>query len=133
MYNSFYGLSFNPFDEQQLQEKDCFISNDFTEMTNRLNYLKEIRGIGVFTARPGMGKSYTLHCFAKSLNPNMYHMEYMCLSTICVSDFYKQFCSILGISNKGGKPGMFKVIRDQISYLYKEKHQPLLLAIDEAQ
>ena len=57
MYNSYYGLTFNPFDKQQLKEKDHFISRDFTEMTNRLNYLKDIRGIGVFTARPGMGKS----------------------------------------------------------------------------
>lgn len=28
---------------------------------------------------------------------------------------------------------MFKAIQDQITYLYKEKRQPLLLAIDEAQ
>lgn len=52
MYNSYYGLTFNPFDKQQLKEKDHFISRDFTEMTNLLNYLKNIRGIGVFTARP---------------------------------------------------------------------------------
>lgn len=52
MYSSFYGLTFNPFDKQQLKEKDHFISRDFTEMTNRLNYLKDIRGIGVFTAAP---------------------------------------------------------------------------------
>lgn len=45
MYNSFYGLSFNPFDKQQLKEKDHFVSNDFREMTNRLNYLKDIRGL----------------------------------------------------------------------------------------
>ena len=102
-------------------------------MTNRLNYLKDIRGIGVFTARPGMGKSYALRCFANDLNPSLHHMEYMCLSTISVSDFYKQFCSILGVSDKGGKPAMFKAIQTQISYLYKEKRQPLLLAIDEAQ
>ena len=76
MYNSFYGLSFNPFDKQQLKEKDHFVSNDFREMTNRLNYLKDIRGIGVFTARPGMGKSYALRCFAAGLNPSLFHMEY---------------------------------------------------------
>ena len=51
-------------------------------MTNRLNYLKDIRGIGVFTARPGMGKSYALRCFAAGLNPSLFHMEYLCLSTI---------------------------------------------------
>jgi type II secretory pathway predicted ATPase ExeA len=133
MFNSFYGLSYNPFDKQQLKEKDCFISKDFTEMTSRLEYLKDIRGIGVFTARPGMGKSYALRCFAANLNPRLYHMEYMCLSTISVADFYKQFCAILGVSEKGGKPAMFQAIREQVTYLYKEKRQPLLLAIDEAQ
>lgn len=133
MFNSYYGLSYNPFDKQQVKEKDHFVSNDFKEMTNRLGYLKNIRGIGVFTARPGMGKSYALRCFADSLNPSLYHMEYLCLSTISVADFYKQLCSILGVSEKGGKPAMFRAIREQITYLYKEKRQPLLLAIDEAQ
>lgn len=133
MMNSHYGLSYNPFDKQQIREKDHFISNDFTEMTNRLNYLKDIRGIGVFTARPGMGKSYALRCFASSLNPSLYHMEYLCLSTISVADFYKQLCSMLGVSEKGGKPAMFAAIREQVTYLYKEKRQPLFLAIDEAQ
>lgn len=133
MFNAHYGLAYNPFDKQQIREKDHFISKDFNEMTNRLNYLKNIRGIGVFTARPGMGKSYALRCFAAGLNPSLYHMEYLCLSTISVADFYKQLCSILGVSEKGGKPAMFQAIRDQITYLYKEKRQPLLLAIDEAQ
>lgn len=116
-----------------MKEKDHFISRDFQEMTNRLNYLKDIRGIGVFTARPGMGKSYALRCFASGLNPSLYHMEYLCLSTISVADFYKQLCAILGVSDKGGKTGMFQAIQQQITYLYKEKRQPLLLAIDEAQ
>lgn len=133
MYHTFYGLTGNPFDKQQCSEKDCFRSHDFKQMTDRLHILKEIRGIGVFTARPGMGKSYALRCFANDLNPSMYHMEYLCLSTVSVSDFYKGFCQLLGVSEKGGKPAMFKAIRDQIWYLYKEKRQPLILAIDEAQ
>lgn len=131
--SSFYGLSTNPFDKQQLREQDCFKSRDFQQMLSRLNHLKDIRGIGVFTARPGMGKSYCLRCFAKQLNPNQHHMEYMCLSTISVAEFYKQFCAILGVSDKGGKTGMFQAIQQQIMYLYRDKRQPLLLAIDEAQ
>lgn len=133
MYKDFYSLAFNPFDKQQLPEKDCFRSRDFEEMTARLDFLKDTRGIGLFTASPGMGKSFCLRCFAKSLNPNLYHMEYICLSTISVSDFYKQFCSILGVSDKGGKTAMFRAIQEQVWYLYHEKRQPLLLAIDEAQ
>lgn len=133
MFNDYYSLAFNPFDKQQIKEKDCFRSKDFEEMTSRLNFLKDTRGIGLFTASPGMGKSYALRCFAKSLNPNLYRMEYIRLSTISVSEFYKQFCSILGVSDKGGKCGMFKAIQEQIYYLYHEKRQPLILAVDEAQ
>lgn len=133
MFRSYYGLSFNPFDKQMTAEKDFFPSEDLVEMRKQLDYLKDTRGIGVFTARPGMGKSYALRCFAKTLNPNLYHMEYICLSTVTVAEFYRQFCSILGVSDKGGKPGMFKAIQEQVWYLYKEKRQPLLLAIDEAQ
>lgn len=133
MSNSYYGLSFNPFDKQQMKEKDHFISHDFKEMTSRLEYLKDVRGIGVFTARPGMGKSFALRCFAKSLNPNLYHMEYLCLSTISVADFYKELCAVLGVFDKGGKTGMFRSIQTQITYLCKEQRQPLILALDEAQ
>ena len=85
-YNSFYGLTFNPFDKQQLKEKDCFRSKDFNEMNVRLNHLKNIRGIGVFTALPGMGKSYALRCFAKSLNPNQYHIGW------CMSGERSHYC-----------------------------------------
>lgn len=133
MFRSYYGLAFNPFDKQMVREEDRFRSGDMDEMQGRLDYLKDTHGIGVFTARPGMGKSFALRCFAKTLNPNLYHMEYICLSTISVAEFYRQFCSILGVSDKGGKPGMFKAIQEQVWYLYKEKRQPLLLAIDEAQ
>lgn len=133
MFNSYYSLAFNPFDKQQVKESDAFISKDFTEMRSRLEYLKDTRGIGVFTSSPGKGKSFCLRCFAKSLNPSLYHMEYIPLSTITVAEFYKELCSILGVSDKGGKPGRFRAIQEQIYYLYHEKRQPLLLAIDEAQ
>lgn len=87
MYNSQYALAYNPFDKQQLPEKDCFRSKDFREMTARLDHLKDARGSGLFTASPGMGKTYALRCFAKNLNPNLYHMEYICLSTVSVAEF----------------------------------------------
>lgn len=60
MFRSYYGLSFNPFDKQNAREKDRFLSRDISEMTSRLDYLKDTRGIGLFTARPGIGKSFAL-------------------------------------------------------------------------
>ena len=133
MFKSFYGLSHNPFDKQGLKETDSFVSKDHRAVMDRLNYLKDIRGIGVFTASPGMGKSYALRCFANSLNQNLYQMEYICLSTISVLEFYKQLSTSLGLDVKGGKTTMFKNIQERIYYLYKEKRKPLIIAIDEAQ
>ena len=132
MFNDYYSLQFNPFDKQ-LAGKDYFISHDFNEMHSRLEYLKDTRGIGVFTAKPGDGKTFCLRCFAKGLNPNLYHVEYISLSTVSVADFYKQLCQVLGLRDKGGKTGMFKSIQEEIYSLYKDKRKPLILAIDEAQ
>ena len=99
----------------------------------RLDYLKTVRGIGVFTARPGMGKTYALRCFINGLNPNQYQTAYINLSTISVTEFYRQFCDLLGLEPSGNKTQMFKAIQERVYYLYKEKKQPLILAIDEAQ
>lgn len=130
---SFFGFSCNPFSKQGTSVKDCFHSHDFDEMYSALNTVKDTRGIAVFTSPPGDGKTFVLRAFAENLNPNLYHMSYMCLSTVSIGEFYRQFCDILGVSQKGGKPGMFKAIQEQILYLYKEKRQPLMLAIDESQ
>lgn len=133
MFKSHYGLSFNPFDKHNLKEKDCFLSSDHKEMTSRLNYLKDVRGIGVFTAPPGMGKSYALRCFSKDLNPNLFEVHYIFLCTVSVSEFYRQFFKTLGIDVTGGKTGMFQAIQQRVYYLYKDKCKPLILAVDEAQ
>lgn len=132
-FKTFYGLSMNPFDKHALPLSDTFESEDRKAMMNRLSYLKDVRGIGVFTSAPSMGKSYCLKCFEASLNKNLYDMQYLCLSTVSVGDFYKQFCEKLGLEAKGGKTVMFRNIQDRVFYLYKEKKQPLILAIDEAQ
>ena len=131
-FRSFYGMTINPFDKHSLKAKDAFESKDQKTMMNRLNYLKEVRGIGVFTAAPGMGKSYCLRCFESSLNHSLFDMKCLRLSTVSVGDFYKQLCDVLGLESKGGKTVMFRSIQDRLLYLYNEK-KPMILVIEEAQ
>lgn len=69
MFTDYYGLSFNPFDKQCMKERDAFRSQDHRQMQSRLDYLKTVRGIGVFTARPGMGKTYAGAMFHERLEP----------------------------------------------------------------
>ena len=132
MFKSYYGFSKNPFDKQQILEKEAFISRDHKEMVARLNYLKDTRGIGVFTAAPGQGKTFALRCFAKSLDNNLFDLKYIPLSTVTTMEFYRQICFAMNLEPLFKKHDMFKAIQDRLYYLYKEKRRPLLLAIDEA-
>lgn len=133
MFKKFYGFSLNPFDKNCITEKDVFASHDHQEAVARLNYLKDTRGIGVLTARAGMGKSFALRCFAGSLNPALYQAAYICLSTVSVTDFYQQLCQVLNVEPSSRKNYMFRDIQDRLFYLAKEKRSPLVLMIDEAQ
>ena len=132
MPNGIYGLSYNPFGKQADPQQASFQSKDFKEMTSRLNYIKDIRGIGLFTAPPGFGKTYALRCFSESLNPNLYHMAYICLTTVSVREFYQQFCIALNIDVSVHKSVMFRAIQERLYSLLKEKRRPFVLAIDEA-
>ena len=102
-------------------------------MQTRLAYLQRAQGIGLFTAQPGMGKTYALRCFAATLNPNLAVMSYSCLSTITVKEFYRQLCQQLGLEPSSRKPDMFEAIQARVRFLRKEKKQAVLIAMDEGQ
>ncbi len=132
MFKHFYGLTLNPFDKS-LAVKHAFTSRDHKNMIDRLNYLQKTRGIGLFTASPGMGKTYALRCFADTLNQNIAELSYICLSTVSVNEFYRQFCRELGLEPASRKADMFKAIQERVRYLLKEKRKTILIAIDECQ
>lgn len=69
MFRSYYGLSFNPFDKQMCREKDRFLSKDISEMMNRLDYLKDTRGSGVFTADRAWESPLACAALQKALTP----------------------------------------------------------------
>jgi general secretion pathway protein A len=132
MFKSFYGLTLNPFDKS-LHESHAFKSKDHEQMLSRLDYLKNSRGIGLFTAPPGMGKTFALRCFNQSLNSNLYQISYICLSTVSVTEFYHQFCHELGIDYGPKKATMFRSIQERLLHLLKEKKKTFILAVDESQ
>ncbi|NLL49275.1 MAG: AAA family ATPase [Firmicutes bacterium] len=132
MFRSFYGLTLNPFDKS-LAVKHAFNSKDHKNMMDRLNYLQKTRGVGVFTAAPGMGKTYALRCFADTLNPNIAELSYICLSTVSINEFYRQLCLELGLEPLSRKADMFKAIQERVRYLLKEKKKTIMIAVDECQ
>jgi type II secretory pathway predicted ATPase ExeA len=73
-----------------------------------------------------------LRCFAKSIDRNLFEVVYLCLATVSLPEFYKQFCAALGIDVPHGKPAMFRAIQDRLYHLFKEKRKPLIVLHDEA-
>jgi type II secretory pathway predicted ATPase ExeA len=132
MVNGLYGLTFNPFDKSVDKSETCFESSDFKEMTSRLNYIKDIRGVGLFTAPPGYGKTYALKRFVNNLNPNMYQTACICLTSVSVTEFYRQFCRVLNLDMSIHRSTMFNAIQEHLLLLCKEKRRPLILSVDEA-
>ena len=130
---TYYRLRYNPFSKESVTTQNAYRSRDFKEMDFRLNNLAETRGIGLFTAPPGAGKTLALRCFMDGLNPNLFKPHYIPLSTVSVAEFYKQWCDLLGVDTKGGKPRMLKNMKEQMLNMYKAKRQPLFLVLDEAQ
>ncbi len=132
MYKSYWGMEFNPF-EKSLDEKYSFKSNDFKQINARLEHLKTTKGIGLFTGLAGTGKTYSLRCFANSLNKNLFKVVYIPLSTVTVIEFYRSLAYGLGIEPVAKKVDLYKLIQERIISLSKSKKITTVAIIDEAQ
>lgn len=132
MFKQFYNMTMNPF-EKSIKEKDAYLSRDLKEMISRLEYLNDTRGIGLFTATPGSGKTFALRCFAKKVNPNLTKVIYLCFTTVSTTEFYRQFCVSLGIEPSTRKSDMFKSIKDYMESMSNDKRVHYILVWDEAQ
>jgi len=132
MFKTFWGMEFNPFD-RNINEKYSFDSNDYKQSISRLEHLKNIKGIGLFTGASGVGKTFALRCFAKSLNQNLYKVVYITLSTVTVMEFYRALAYGLDLEPKSKKVDLFKSIQDRIIKLAKDRNIVTTIMIDEAQ
>lgn len=127
----FYGLSYNPF---QKDVTDTTVETiDFKEMQGRLAYLCQTKGIGVFTGRPGVGKTYALRQFVSSLNPSLYQVVYMPMSTLTTIQFYRYLAGSLGLEVGSSKIDNFMNIQEYLKRMNSEKRIIPIIILDEAQ
>lgn len=133
MYTSFYGMNSNPFlRNESINYK--YESNDFKESINRYNFLKEIKGIGLFTGTCGLGKTYSVRYFINSLSKDLYMPIYISASNnMTVFDFLKIICDNLKLDvGTCYRIDLYNNIQNEIKRLVNhERVQPIII-IDDA-
>ena len=132
MYRTYWGMEFNPFDKE-IGEKQFYHGTDYGEMQKRLEYLKNVKGIGLFTGLPGTGKTVGIRAFVSGLNQNLYKVIYLQMTTITTQEFYRDLASELGLEPCYRKIENFRNIQERIRMLFKEQKTTLVFIIDEAQ
>lgn len=125
-------MEFNPFDKEQ-KGSDYYHGNDFKEVSKRLEHLKNVKGIGLFTGQSGYGKTCSIRNFVECLNKNLFHVVYIKLTTVSVNDFYRDLATSLGLEPCYRKIDNFKQIQNRISTLFREQRVTPLVWIDEVQ
>lgn len=124
-----FGIEYNPF----LKAKDIKLElSEYKQLLFRLKHLEEIKGIGIITGEPGLGKTTAIRYWCNTLNKNMYKVVYMPHSTLSVMEFYRQLCDGFNIDVSHSKRKNFKNLQDEIKRLVIEKRITPVIILDEA-
>jgi type II secretory pathway predicted ATPase ExeA len=134
MYKNYWEMEYNPFQKNNGEKEiKTFNSSDYINSKARLEHLSKLGGIGLLTGHSGTGKTYVLKEFTDNLNPSLYKVVYIPLSTVTVLEFYKSLAYGLDLDPPNKKVDIFKAIQERIINLVKDRGQTCLIIIDEAQ
>ena len=131
MLEAYWNLKGKPFDKA-IKPQDLFFSKNFAELSSRLEYIRNNRGIMLITGQPGTGKTTALRAFVDSLSDLSFKSFYVPLSTVNVSDFYKQINDQLGGEDCSRKSKLFQSIQKQIKEMVIDFKKIPILIFDEA-
>lgn len=131
MLEAFFGLTGRPFDKS-IKPGQLFKSKAVKELSSRLEYMKQHRGIMLISGQPGTGKTTTLRSFVNSLSELSYQSFYVPLATVNVLDFYRQLNNRLGGESYFAKAQLFVSIQKCIKDLVTNLKKIPVIIFDEA-
>ena len=106
---------------------------DLLGVSQRVEYVIRIGGIGLVTGEVGAGKSTALRWSAGQLHPSKYKTLWITATAGSILEVYRQLLAELDINTAtSSRAVLTRQIRQQIHNLVTTKKQQLLLVIDEA-
>jgi len=131
VFAQYFGLKANPF-VKEISNTALFASKDMRELSSRLEFMKATRGFFLLTSEPGCGKTTILRQFVDTLNPALFKVCYVALSTVTVMDFYRGLILRMGEEPASKKVLMFEQLQGLIHSSFHEKRVTPLFVLDEA-
>lgn len=131
MYKTYFGMNGEPF-PKDLPPQELFPSSQFLELSSRLNYLLNNRGIGLLTGEVGSGKTTALRAICHPLSPSLYKPLYLPNTNGSVLDLYNSLAELLAIVAPGSRAKLYLHIHQEIIRLVENKKISPILVVDEA-
>jgi len=131
-YRAFFGFGTEPF-SSDLDIDAILKTSDLLGVSQRVEYVMRIGGIGLVTGDVGAGKSTALRWSAAQLHPSKYKTLWITATAGSILEIYRQLLAELDINTASSSRAVLtRQIRQQIYNLITTKKQQLLLIIDEA-
>jgi type II secretory pathway predicted ATPase ExeA len=132
MINNYFGFTKNPF-SKHVNAKDIFKWNDFENVSDRLSYFLNDRGIFLLTGLIGSGKTTALRLFSQSINPNSYRIIYLNDTFDTKRDFYRTLLEKIDVKAPFISGDARNILRKQLLQMYFVKKISPIIIFDEAQ
>ena len=128
--NAMFGMEYNPF--RKTRNMKHIETSEFREVQARLRYLQENHGFGLISGESGRGKTTAVRDWARSLNPAMYKVVYISISTLTSLEFYRKLSEELNCVPAFRKVDNYRNIQEAINrYVLEKKITPVII-LDEA-
>ena len=128
--NAMFGMEYNPF--RKTRNMKHIETSEFREVQARLRYLQENHGFGLISGESGRGKTTAVREWARSLNPAMYKVVYISISTLTSLEFYRKLSEELNCVPAFRKVDNYRNIQEAINrYVLEKKITPVII-LDEA-
>ena len=128
--NAMFGMEYNPF--RKTRNMKHIETSEFRDVQARLRYLQENHGFGLISGESGRGKTTAVREWARSLNPAMYKVVYISISTLTSLEFYRKLSEELNCVPAFRKVDNYRNIQEAINrYVLEKKITPVMI-LDEA-
>ena len=131
MYLSHFGLKAYPF-EKTLCSDELFETEAQTEARARIGHLIDLKGIGLLTGEPGVGKTVLCRQVAGSLHEGLHQLRYVSFSTGTARDTWNVIAAAFGLEEGQSRATLCRQLRVEMNRLVLEARKLPVLIFDEA-